>query len=899
VKELITRLAKDERVRFLVTGGINTVVGYLLFAAIQFLLGRYVGYIGSVLLSHLLASTVAFILYRRVVFRVRGSVILDFFRFQTIYALPLLINILALPFLVEVLGWNVYIAQAVVMGVTVTLTYLGHKFFSFRRPSATADQPESTPLTWRTAFESEPMVYVASGGLTAVATTVALALWRADWRVPFSYNGDAIASAAQIKVTLETGWYEVQPLLNAPHGQLFYDFSTADHLGLLFAKLASLFTTDYAVIMNVFYVLTFLAAALTATWFIRLVGVSKLLTVALAVLYAIAPYHFARNEVHIWLSGYFCIPLGMVLVYFALKGRPLWRRNPERVGLGSILTGPGAATVVIAAVVATTGTYYGAFTVVLLTLTAGIHWLATRDWRRLVGDAAASFTVVVFMVVNMLPDLLYFWTHGANAAALVRPPGGTEVYSLKFASLVLPVPGHRIGVLAEARQYYDTVFPIPGEAPALGFVAAFGFVALLGLAVYYATSQRRSSLDETETVRGLRSLSALTTLAFLLATVGGVASIIGLVTASLRGWNRMSIVLALFALAAVGLMLDALRMKISGRTGWGLAAQRIAAGILAVGLVGVGYADQVTLSSTPDHAAAKAAYESDQRLVDSIEEAVGDDASILQLPYREFPESASTTGIADTDQLKFYLHSDSLHWSSGGIKGRPDAEWARFAERLPADRLVAAAAAAGFGGVLIDTPALVADGPDEDPEGLTSAIVPAITEVLGDPVVSSDDDRYKFFSLADAAAANAGMFSEAELTSVGDAIIAPVMVTLQPDNLGGLSPIEFLRPFVPRLFVQSARDEPVDIEISFTTTYALGPATVRFTYEDGTSLDFRVGGQDRTLVIPITAVPGRSYVDISLIEGEPWPNRIAPVFTSGGITVKDIALEHLLERVTR
>lgn len=123
----------DERVRFLAIGGINTAVGYGTFALIQWSIGEFVGYIVSLLIAHLLTSLLAFSLYRAVVFRVRGGVIVDFLRFQIVYIVPLAANILALPLLVSVLDWNVYLAQAVIVVVSTVVSFVGHKYFSFRR----------------------------------------------------------------------------------------------------------------------------------------------------------------------------------------------------------------------------------------------------------------------------------------------------------------------------------------------------------------------------------------------------------------------------------------------------------------------------------------------------------------------------------------------------------------------------------------------------------------------------------------------------------------------------------------------------------------------------------------------------------------------------------------------
>ena len=122
-----------EKLRFLVVGGFNTAMGFGIFSLLQFVAGDVLSEVGVLLVSHMIASTVAFILHRRVTFKVEGNLLKDYLRFQTVFIVPIGINLVVLPFLVRVMGVNVYLAQAVISVVTVTVSYFGHKYFSFRR----------------------------------------------------------------------------------------------------------------------------------------------------------------------------------------------------------------------------------------------------------------------------------------------------------------------------------------------------------------------------------------------------------------------------------------------------------------------------------------------------------------------------------------------------------------------------------------------------------------------------------------------------------------------------------------------------------------------------------------------------------------------------------------------
>ena len=134
------RLLADQRVRFLMVGGFNTVFGYGLFAGFYYLGLQHVayGYLWSLVLSYAISILVAFVLYRRFVFKVTGRVVRDFIGFVGVNGVAIVVNFLALPLLVEVAGFPPLIAQGVILVVTVLISYFGHREVSFRRPKPEA-----------------------------------------------------------------------------------------------------------------------------------------------------------------------------------------------------------------------------------------------------------------------------------------------------------------------------------------------------------------------------------------------------------------------------------------------------------------------------------------------------------------------------------------------------------------------------------------------------------------------------------------------------------------------------------------------------------------------------------------------------------------------------------------
>ena len=130
---LLLRLVRDQRVAFLVIGGVNTLIGLGWFLLFHRLVGGVVGYLGTLLLAHVCSVLCAFVLHRRLVFRVRGNVLTDLGRFELVNLGGLGLNAVALTFFVEVAGLPVVLSQVLATVFSVVGTYLGHRTFSFRR----------------------------------------------------------------------------------------------------------------------------------------------------------------------------------------------------------------------------------------------------------------------------------------------------------------------------------------------------------------------------------------------------------------------------------------------------------------------------------------------------------------------------------------------------------------------------------------------------------------------------------------------------------------------------------------------------------------------------------------------------------------------------------------------
>ncbi len=129
-------LLAREQLRYLLVGAYNTAFGYLFFAVLVVLFADDVHYTLLLLVSHVVSTLNAYLGYRLFVFRVRGRFLRDLFRFWSVYGAQIAVNLVVLPVFVRVSGLGVLPSQAVIVAVTTVATYLAHKHFSFRRPTA-------------------------------------------------------------------------------------------------------------------------------------------------------------------------------------------------------------------------------------------------------------------------------------------------------------------------------------------------------------------------------------------------------------------------------------------------------------------------------------------------------------------------------------------------------------------------------------------------------------------------------------------------------------------------------------------------------------------------------------------------------------------------------------------
>ena len=609
-------------------------------------------------------------------------------------------------------------------------------------------------LFFRT-HKCEIAAYIICEVICILALIWILKLWDADLYIPFGYQSDALEMGSYFKSLINNIWWTQNSYLGMPFEQVHYDYPlTDDTLILIIVKILGLVFHNYAISLNLFYLLTFPLTALTSLYVFRTLKISVVPSIVGSLVYTFIPFHFLRGEVHIFYSAYFFIPLiVLVIIWIYLGKNILINAETKKIELGNYHT---IVSLIICGLMSLQSIYFLFFTCFFLLVIGVFHTISTRNRKYLISCSLLIGFMVAILLINAAPVFLYQYQNGSNPFALVRSPAGPETYGLKITQLLLPIEWHRIPFLAEITMKYAKTAPLINEnsMSALGVFGALGFVLLIFWVFYrlgkpaeknFMMSTSGSTkknceifmLNDLAEIRStLDCLSKLNLSAILLATIGGLGVLVSYLFSFsyIRGYNRISIFIAFFAILAVIVVLEYVRLK------WCLTRKRqlLFCAVLCVILIGA-ILDQTSSAYTPDYGATKQQFLQDQRFIDKIESEIPNNSMIFQLPYMSYPENGRINSMPDYSPLIAYLHSDTLRWSYGSMKGRGEDNWEKAVSNQNLSEMTESLAFAGFNGIYVDSYGY--SQPD--------TIISPLSSLLNTKPIISENKRLYFFSTVD------------------------------------------------------------------------------------------------------------------------------------------------------
>jgi hypothetical protein len=330
-----------------------------------------------------------------------------------------------------------------------------------------------------------------------------------------------------------------------------------------------------------------------------------------------------------------------------------------------------------------------------LVLASVVCAIRRQSWSRILFPLGIASVVFATCVVMNLDTFYNGIANGPNSESLVRNYASLEVYALKPVELFLPI-FHRLAPLdAWTHRAYVTQAVIVGEIGS----AYLGIIGIIGFAFLLWTAARTAVLSRSESIP---SHFWLILWIAIYSVVGGLNGFLGLFGVILfRSSNRYSIVIL-----AIVLLFLVKRLSVLTR-GWRPFPVAVIAGIAAL----VAFLDQ---SPQPPTRAAinrvRALVASDHRLVSMLETKLPTQAMVFELPVMGYPEVPPIREMVDYEHFRPFLHSHSLRFSYGNIKGRTRERWQEEVVRFGAPNLVSTLERYGFSAILINKKAYEAKG---------------------------------------------------------------------------------------------------------------------------------------------------------------------------------------------
>lgn len=684
----------------------------------------------------------------------------------------------------------------------------------------------------------EIAAYIAIIAVCFLVLVWTLRLERTDLRTPFTYQGDALFYHLVVKGVVDNGWFQSNPMLGMPYGLDLRDVPTSDNnLYFVLIKVLSLFTSNYVLILNLFYLFGFFLTVVISFYVLRQFSISYFPAALCSLLYTFLPYHFVRGQHHLFLSAYFLVPLMvMVILWTCSEEIQPGLRQPKLI-----------ASLAMCLLISAGGFYYAFFTAFFLLIAAIVLLLRHRNIRSLLVPGILVGVIILGTVANLLPSLMSAYLYGTTPI-VQRHAADADIYGLKIAQLVMPITGHRLAWLRELKENYNLRLLVnESDTAALGLIGSLGFLLLLWWLLIRKPEVGR--MNETGRNGLLHHLSLLNVTGVLLGTIGGLGSLVAfLITPQVRAYNRVSIFIAFFSFLALGLFLD----RIGERYANTRTRQLIFYGAILVALA-VGIIDQRSHDYIPNYAKLKSDFRHDAEFVNKIQSAFPEGAMIFQLPVVAFPENPRVQRLNDYDLGKGYLHSTRLRWSYGAIKGRENDAWQRWVTAKPVPEMVGTLAQAGFGGIYVDRFGYADSGAKVETD---------LAGVIGKPPIVSENGRLAFFDMTEYERRMREQSPQGEWEARRQAALNPLLTVWQ----SGCSDVEGSADNYWRwcgsdgrfyIVNNSPQTKHATLEMSFATG---GPAKVQLSsvfFNEELSISQNNTGFTRSITIP----PGRHAIE--------------------------------------
>lgn len=603
--------------------------------------------------------------------------------------------------------------------------------------------------------KKEILPMILSGMLSLLAAFCVYHIWKFNFYNPIEYEGDLVSGFFYASNFISGDWLYYSSKV-APLGYNGSSFAIGFWLHAVILKIICIFVSDPVVAVNIFYFGGFLLTGMTGYFVLRKLKINKGISILCAVLYTQLPYHYMRNEVHLWLSAYYVLPLAVLVLYYVVSGQ-LVEEDTKRIDKGKLIFG-----VIVAVLMGVSDIYYSAFFAFLIVMGGLLSAIIKKNWKLLIAIVPIIIALVLALLLVLLPFIKSALSGNVSGQAM-RNEADLDSFGLKWIYMILPIAGHRIKFLADFRKYCDDAFLLNNKSAyvSLGILLSVGLI--ISLLSLIGSRGKRS-----EHYQIIRQMGVLSLVSILLATPGGISTLIGsLLSTAIRCYNRISVFIAFFATITFACFLQLLQDSNVVKR-WFQNRMALSGILVLLGIFGIWDMTSADIVDKTDYdpfnhiyltdrAELEKEVASDRKLVADVENIMPEGSKILQLPIvSDTIYSAFPNGTAGTWQHTWKtVFARTTQWSHGDAQGGETDRWLTKIKTLPMKELIPAVAEVGFTGIYIDPL-----GYEEEEFEKVCSIIEKMT---GSSPIISEYGEQRFYDISEYAERRNESYTEEEL----------------------------------------------------------------------------------------------------------------------------------------
>jgi hypothetical protein len=499
---------------------------------------------------------------------------------------------------------------------------------------------------------------------------------------------------------------------------------------------------DPSQIIHIFSIVKASPIAISAFILARVLGINRILSFGLGLVYSLNTYNLVRAEGHFFLALTWSLPLGLAAIYIAFKQV----KTAEPISQNKVL-----AITLLGGFSFLSGYYYSFFLIIfgfmsLFFLAIHVNHNSSNETiheraKNLIGKLLLPIYILSIFVVGLLLQTLPILFRQGSISSLTgladRSPVEAIIYAGTPESLLFDFYSFGLRVLNRPDLVAYLQSRISWEGSQVGALSGLILISVLILAlslgllkllnIHFQPFKERLQLDISAT---FVILLLSTTLLFYF--VSPLNYSVSRILPQIRAWGRLSVVISLLTLMLLGLLLS--RLNKSDLVAWPIVMVFVLIPFSEVKQFGMNRPPSIALSNAADSQT-----KDFQLVLSGLREIYPKGCSLVNLPLYPFPEfDRPDDKNIDYGQLQLPIIDEGFfRWSYAGIKATENfGTWQPLISEFPPftraqiEDQVSYAEFLGACGVLIDRTFLT-DGENRALEVISGRQPSCISELSG------------------------------------------------------------------------------------------------------------------------------------------------------------------------